>query len=316
MWLDDRYIIPSDWLSIWSVASPIGQMFGAVAGGWFQDRFGRRWSLASSSVLCAAGVAVCFVSDIPASADGRRGTFTAGKFVEGTAIGMMACTTQTYMSEVLPPVLRGPILAFFPIFTLVGQVLGAVAVYASLGYSGHLPFRVPFASQWPLSAIVLVIAWFLPESPVWLLRVDQPDKAMDCQLRLTDDAEAVIADLQRTLRHEQETSEAASYIECFKGVDRRRTLIVIFAACLPLIWGLKLLSLVSYFIQIVGMDPDLSLIMLIAGIVIGIVANIGSLWTLKAYGRRRLIVVTLCVAAVFWASIGVAGCFEGDAVVW
>lgn len=291
-------------------------MVGSVAGGLFQDRFGRRWSLAFSSILCAAGVAVCFVSDIPAAADARRGTFTAGKFVEGTAIGMMAATTQTYMSEVLPPALRGPVLAFFPIFTLAGQLLGAIAVFASLGYDGHLPFRVPFASQWPFSAVVLVVAWFLPESPVWLLRVGREDAALRCQARLTDDAEVVVEDLKETLRHEQETSEAVSYIECFKGVDRRRTLIVIFAGCLPLIWGLKLLSLVSYFIQIVGMSEDLSLIMLIVGIVVGIFANIASLWTLKTIGRRRLIVSTLLAASVVWASIGVAGCFEGPAVVW
>lgn len=291
-------------------------MVGSVAGGAFQDRFGRRWSLASSSVVCAAGVAVCFVSNLPADADARRGTFTAGKFVEGTAIGMMAATTQTYMSEVLPPALRGPVLAFFPIFTLAGQLLGAMAVFASLGYEGHLPFRVPFASQWPFSAVVLVLAWFLPESPVWLLRVGRGEAAARCQARLTDDSEAVVAELRETLRHEQETSEAVGYIECFKGVHRRRTLIVVFAGCLPLMWGLKLLSLVSYFIQIVGMSEDLSLIMLIVGIVVGIFANIASLWTLKTVGRRRLIISTLIVAAVFWTSIGVAGCFEGDAVVW
>ena len=64
------------------------------------------------------------------------------------------------------------------------------------------------------------------------------------------------------------------------------------------------------------MSKDLSLIMLIASIILGIFANDGSLWALKNIGRRRLIISTLLVAALFWASIGVAGCFEGDAVVW
>src|SRR5690606_20077167 len=100
----------------------------------------------------------------------RRGTFTAGKFVEGASIGTMLCTTQTYMSEVLPPTLRGPVLAFFPIFTLLGQLLGAVAVFASLSYAGDISFRVPFASQWPFSAVTVILSWALPESPVWLLR--------------------------------------------------------------------------------------------------------------------------------------------------
>ena len=96
----------------------------------------------------------------------------------------MAATTQTYISEVLPPALRGPVLAFFPVFTLVGQLLGAIAVFASLGYPAHLPFRIPFASQCPLSAVVLVLAWFLPESPVWLLRMTRDEMALQFKRRL------------------------------------------------------------------------------------------------------------------------------------
>lgn len=292
-------------------------MVGSVIGGPFQDRFGRRWSLGASSIFCAAGVAICFVSNLPGAEDGRRGTFTAGKFVEGTAIGMMLCTTQTYMSEVLPPTLRGPILAFFPIFTLVGQLLGAIAVFTSLNYPGDVSFRVPFASQWPFSVATVVLAWVLPESPVWLLRCGNVEKATQCQQRLRDNAEEVIEELQETLRHESEDhSNSLSYLECFRGVDRRRTFIIIFANLLPQIFGLKLLSLVSYFMQVVGMDPDLSLIMLIVGIIIGVIANVASLWTLKSFGRRPLSIVTLVIAAVFWASMGVAGCFEGQAVVW
>ena len=292
-------------------------MVGSIIGGPFQDLRGRRWSLGASSILCAAGVAICFVSSLPDAADGRRGTFTAGKFVEGTAIGMMLCTTQTYMSEVLPPTLRGPILAFFPIFTLAGQLLGAIAVFTSLNYFGDVSFRVPFASQWPFSAVTLVLAWFLPESPVWLLRCGRVEKATRCQNRLRDDADDVIKELQETLRHESEKNQKSlNYLKCFRGVDRRRTFIVIFANLLPQIFGLKLLSLVSYFIQVVGMDADLSLIMLIIGIIAGVIANIGSLWTLKSFGRRPLCIITLIIAALFWASLGVAGCFEGPAVVW
>ena len=292
-------------------------MLGSVIGGPFQDRLGRRWSLGSSSMLCSAGVAICFLSTLPRPPNGRRGTFTAGKFVEGTAIGMMLCTTQTYMSEVLPPALRGPVLAFFPIFTLVGQLLGAVSVFTSLGYGGDVSFRVPFASQWPFSAITIVLAWFLPESPVWLLRRGCVEKALRCQRRLRDDADEVIEELQETLHHEgEENSGRLSYLECFRGVDRRRTFIVIFANLLPQIFGLKLLSLVSYFIQVVGMDADLSLIMLIVGIIAGVIANVASLWTLRSFGRRPLCISTLLVTAVFWASMGLAGCFEGQAVVW
>lgn len=280
------------------------------------DHLGRRWTMIWSSIFCVVGVAVCFVSDLPSTPNGRRGTFTAGKFLEGGSIGIMFTATMTYMSEVLPPGLRAPILAFFPIFTLLGQALGAVAVFVSTDYPGHLPYRIPFASQWPFNAAVILVAWFLPESPVWLLRKDREDEALRCQQRLSDNADTIIAEIKDTLRNEKEYSALSGYIESFKGVDRRRTLIIIFANCLPQIWGLKLMSLVSYFLQIVGLNEMMSLVILILGIVVGIFANVGALWTLKAFGRRSLTFATLIIAAVFWASVGISGCFDGPAAVW
>lgn len=71
-------------------------MIGAIIGGWFQDRVGRRWSLATASVIAAAGIAImftCFVSDEVLT---RRALFLAGKMVQGLGIGMIMSTTQTW----------------------------------------------------------------------------------------------------------------------------------------------------------------------------------------------------------------------------
>lgn len=126
--LNGALIIPSLWLSLWDVASPLGGLFGAITAGQLQDGAGRRFCLAFAAVLSAAAVAVAYMSNVP---DDMH-----AKLVQGLAVHMITCTTQTYISEILPPVLRGPMLAFFPIFILLGQLMGSVVVYKSLDIAG------------------------------------------------------------------------------------------------------------------------------------------------------------------------------------
>lgn len=317
--LNGKYIIPAEWLSLWNAASPIGMMIGSVIGGYYQDRGGRRLSLATGSLFSAVTIFLLFFADLPSEMESRRGLFFAGKLCQGGAIGMLLVMIQTYMSEVLPIVLRGPIIAFLPIFTLLGQLIGSIVVYTSLKHSGAQSYRICFASQWPFSAVPFVLSWFLPESPTWLLRRGQPDKALRMQQKLntaSEDSERTIEELQISIQAEAEERGTQKYSDCFKDANSRRTFIVSFASALPQFFGLQLLANASYFMQIVGMSATNSLIFLILGIGLGLIANILSLWTLNGLGRRFLILLTLASAFVLWLALGVAGCFNGVVTIW
>ncbi|CAG8248154.1 unnamed protein product [Penicillium nalgiovense] len=317
--LDGKHIIPSMWLSLWNVSSCIGLMLGSILGGYYQDRRGRRITLAIGSFLSTIAVAICYISDLPDGMETRRGVFFAGKLFQGICIGILLCVTQTYMSEVLPVVLRGPIIAFYPIFTLLGQLVGSIVVYTSLKHTGAQSYRICFASQWPFSAVPFVLAAFLPESPTWLLRKGRTDKALNAQKMLDTthvNSQAVINELQASILAEGEESATHKYADCFRGVNMRRTLIVAFANVIPQMFGLQLLANASYFMQIVGMGASNSLVFLILGIGLGLIANVVSLWALNSFGRRLLILVTLGIVTVLWFAIGIAGIFKGTVTIW
>ncbi|KAF2200888.1 proton myo-inositol cotransporter [Delitschia confertaspora ATCC 74209] len=311
-----KWILPSSWLALWNLSSPLGAMLGAVLGGWFQDRVGRRVSLATGSLLSALAVAVCYVSYLPDAIDSRRGLFFAGKLIQGGAIGMVMATTQTYKSEILPSVLRGPIMAFFPVFTLLGQLIGAIVIYVCLGrFRGY---TVCFASQWPFSVVPMIVAVFIPESPTYLVRKGRLEEALKSQQRITEDnvnPQMVVQNIQSDI--EREKREARStYKECFQAKNLRRTTIIMFANMLPNLFGLTLLAKASYFMQVVGMGSSTSVLFLILGIVLGLLSNIVSVWVTSRYGRRPLIYSTLSVAAVLWLGMGIAGCWSGVVTIW
>ncbi|PLN82372.1 MFS general substrate transporter [Aspergillus taichungensis] len=319
--LHGKLIIPSMWLSLWNVANPIGGIIGSVTAGFVQDRRGRRFALALAAVISAIGVSVAYVSNLSGDIDTRRGVFFLAKFVQGFAVNMVMCTVQTYMSEVLPRTLRGPILSFFPLFTLIGQLIGSVVVKSQAGHVSSIGYRRCFISEWPFSAIPLVVAILIPESPTYLIRKDLIDDARHAQRRLSGagaHVESKIDELRLSIRLEEEQAHnhPATYRECFRGTNLRRTIIVLYANAVPVLFGMVLLARASYFLQIVGMDADNSLMCLEVGIGIGLAANILSLWMLSRFGRVPLLLTGLGIATVLWTAMGIAGCFSGIVTVW
>ena len=314
---EGKWILPSTWLAVWNAASPIGAMAGALIGGWMQDMIGRRRALAISSFLSAIGVAIMFVSYLPADITGRRVCFLVGKFFQGGAIGAVMAACQTYMSEILPPALRGSGMAFFPAFTLLGQLTGALVIYGSLNRDKG--YAVAFGSQWPFSFVPIIVAFLIPESPAWYVRKRKMDKAYKAQARLDPpgvDTQTMVDKLLQVIEHE-ERSNKATFVECFHKRNFRRTFIVMWANSLTAIFGLQLLAKASYFLQLINMKPGTSIIFLILGIVLGLIANIVSIWVMARVGRRPLVMVTLLIAALLWASMGIANCTKiVPAITW
>lgn len=313
---EGKWILPSLWLGLWTFISPGGGMVGSLIAGYFQDIFGRKASFAVGSFLGAVGVAICFVSNLPGGINARRAVFLAGKGFQGGAIGMVQTTCQTYMSEILPPKLRGPLLAFFPIFTLLGQLVGSAVIYACLDLDNG--YIICFATQWPFSAVPMIMAFVVPESPTYLIRKDKHAKARRAQKRLDAagiDTDRTLATIYKNIEHERSQTDA-TYSACFHRVHLRRTLIVMFVNVLPQAFGITLLSQASYFGQVVGMPSSLSVLVLILGIVFGLLANVASMWVVARIGHRLLTLVGLGINAVLWTALGIAGIWSGRVVVW
>lgn len=259
-----------------------------------------------NSFLSAIGVAVMYVSYLPTDINGRRVCFMMGKLLQGGAIGGLMSATQTYMSEILPPVLRGSGMALFPAITLLGQLTGAAVIYGSLNTANG--YSIVFGSQWPFSAVPILVAFFIPESPTWYVRKRYMEKAHKAQSRLDPsgvDTSVIVAKILATIEHE-EMSAKSTFIECFHKRNFRRTFIVMWANTLTNVFGLQLLAKASYFLQLVGMKASLSIIFLIMGIVLGLIANVVSIWVMSRFGRRPSVIYTMSIAVLLWLSMGIA----------
>ncbi|KAK5171482.1 uncharacterized protein LTR77_004627 [Saxophila tyrrhenica] len=317
---ETEYIIPAMWLALWAMAFPLGTMTGAVTGAWIQDRTGRKSTLGLGCLLSLGAITIAYLSDQTAN---PTATYWAAKFTQGIAVGVLMASTQTYLAEVVPARLRGPIMALFPAFQLLGQLVAAVVIMARGSVKGPSSYRIAIASEYPLSIIPLVLTIVLPESPVWLLRKGKMAAAQNSFRKLHGAKVAaahqdLFEEMNKAISEERWASNdrGASYMECFRGTNLRRTMIVVFSNGMSEIMGFNILGSVSYFLQLLGLPDMASLIVAIIGILLGLSANIGSFWTLLKFGRRPLILYTLGLTSLLWLSVGIAGCFKGIAVAW
>jgi SP family general alpha glucoside:H+ symporter-like MFS transporter len=89
-------------------------------------------------------------------------------------------------------------------------------------------YRIPFALQWVLPPFLIALIAFAPESPWWLVRKGRLSDAQSSVVRLggfaNSDPANTIAMMVRTTELEAQTTAGASYVDCFKGTDLRRTM--------------------------------------------------------------------------------------------
>lgn len=113
-------------------------------------------------------------------------------------------------------------------FRGLGQLIASGVLRSFLKRTDQWSYRIPFALQWMWPAPLVVGIAFAPESPWWLVRRGRSEEARKALRRLDATAsEAKVDDTISMMRYtddlEQELSEGASYADCFRGTNLRRT---------------------------------------------------------------------------------------------
>lgn len=322
-----EYIIPATWLAFWGVASSLGSIPGSLMAGWISDKIGRTRVLAISTVLSAIAVLGLICSDLPSNIEAKRGFFFGAKVFQGFAVGGIQTTTQTWMSEAVPQQLRGSLLPIIPVFILVGNIIATIIVQVQIDKTGRDAYRLALGTIWIFSVLPLVTSLVLPESPAWLLRKNRTDKASKAHKRLEFSKRhpsahlQTFATLQSTIVREYRASnnaKSATYLDCLKSTNLRRTSIVCFCNIIPELFGMSMLGSAGYFLQTVGVTASVANIFFMAGIGCGLLGIISTFYTLSRFGRRQLILPTLAIVVFLWGSMGVVGSIKSapQVIVW
>jgi SP family general alpha glucoside:H+ symporter-like MFS transporter len=116
-----------------------------------------------------------------------------------------------------------------------GILLSSGVVRAVAGINGDMGWRLPFILQWVWPIPLIIGTYLAPESPWNSVRRSKEDEARTSLHRLYQDmpereqhVEQTLAYIKYTTEMEKLETANASFLECFKGTNRRRTEIVSF----------------------------------------------------------------------------------------
>jgi MFS transporter, SP family, galactose:H+ symporter len=161
----------------------VGCMAGSVIAGAVADAIGRRRTLLAAGLVFLAGAILSALAP-------NEAMLLAGRFVVGIGIGFSSVVAPLYISEVAPASRRGALVSLYQFAITVG-ILAAYVVDFALAAGGQWRWMLGLAI---VPSLVLVGGMLpLPESPRYLFKIAQGNKARDELQRIYDN----LADAQR-----------------------------------------------------------------------------------------------------------------------
>lgn len=154
----------------------VGMLIGAFAFGRLADRIGRRPVLMIAVVLDAVcGVASAFAPDLQ--------WLLLLRFFTGMGVGGTLPVDYTMMAEFLPSARRGRWLVLLESFWALGTIFLAVLALIAATY-GEDAWRIIFFVTGVPALAGVALRFFIPESPHYLNKTGQSDKARDVLRRV------------------------------------------------------------------------------------------------------------------------------------
>ncbi|WVQ95848.1 hypothetical protein IAU59_002947 [Kwoniella sp. CBS 9459] len=297
------YQIPASWQAGLQQGANIGSFFGVFLGAMLVDRFGYKWSIIGNMVVLAPIIAlVTFAPNL--------GALLAGEILCGIPWGVFSTLAEAFASEICPQSLRGYLTVFVNMCWVLGHFIGAGVLRAANNIDGKWSYRMPFAVQWVWIPILLPFLLFAPDSPYWFIRKGKLDKAEKTVRRIAPAAEQsrvqeIVSSMVRTNHLEQEVSAGTSFLDCFKGADRRRTEISCVVWTTQILCGLQFANYSTYFFQQAGLSTLYSFDMTIGLYGAAFIGTCLSWVLLTYFGRRRIWLTGLSCLVVGQILIGV-----------
>jgi len=158
-----------------------GTVVGSLLAGIPGDRYGRRDSLRLMAVIY-------FLSALGCAGAWSWASLVTFRFVAGLGIGGSSVLGPMYIAEIAPASWRGRLVGFFQFNIVFGILLAYLSNYLiGLQHLGSAEWRWELGVSAVPAVFFLVMLFFIPRSPRWLVKKQRLDEAREV-LRLTGEA--------------------------------------------------------------------------------------------------------------------------------
>jgi sugar porter (SP) family MFS transporter len=189
--LERKFGLNEYWAGFATAVLAIGAIIGCLIAGTVSDRYGRKKGL-------LAAAAIFGLSSLAMAISPSRDVFIFSRCIAGIGVGMASMLSPMYIAEISPAHLRGRMVATNQLTIVIGILITNIVNY-SLRNAGVNSWRWMFGLGVLPSTLFFFGAWWLPESPRWLVRTGRNDLAESILERIggAEFAQNSIADISR-----------------------------------------------------------------------------------------------------------------------
>jgi SP family sugar porter-like MFS transporter len=280
----------------WAKSSALlGCLCGAIVSGALSDRFGRKRLLILAALMFT-------VSSLGTSLAHVFSVFVAWRIAGGAAIGLASNLSPMYIAEVAPAEDRGKFVAVNQLTIVIGILLAqlvnwliAQPMAANItpaeicaSWNGQMGWRWMFAAAALPSLLFLVCMFFVPESPRWLVKNRQVERARRvlARIRGTLEADAELAGIEQTLSADAQQARFRDLL------DPRLGRVLLLGIVLAVFQQWCGINVIFYYAKDIFRDAGFPMSDLLLNIVViglaNLLATLVAIFTVDRLGRRML----------------------------
>jgi sugar porter (SP) family MFS transporter len=285
----------------WFVGSLLlGAVVGALVSGYLADAISRKWTTFAAGIVY---VGAALWSGLAMS----TGSLIAARAVLGLAVGTASFVAPLYISEHVPPRLRGGTVSFNQLMITSGIFIAYLVDYFFKDVANNWRWMLALGA---LPGIALTIGMLVvPHTPRWLLQQGRTDDARDV-LRRTRDDESGIDDEIDAVRDVVEKQSSASLADLVGPRLRPMLMVGIGLAFFQQFVGVNTVIYYSpTILKATGLSADQSITQALSVGITNVVFTVVAILALDRVGRRKLLLTgtvgltaALVVLGVFFQS--------------
>jgi sugar porter (SP) family MFS transporter len=291
----------------WAASSALlGCVVGVSFAGLFSDRLGRKTTLVLSGLLF-------LVSAVGTALPNGFSLFVIFRMLGGVGVGVASMASPMYIAEITPAAIRGKMVSVNQ-FAIVTGILIVYFVNYFVAFQGDEAWNVSMGWRWMFasgaipSAIFLVLLFFVPESPRWLVEKGMREKAKDILAKVGGlvFAETEVRSIEASL-----TQEVESLVQLFKSGWRRVMFLGIVLAILQQVTGINVfLYYAPEIFKKLGSGSNAALLETIVVGAVNLSFTIIAIRTVDRLGRKPLMIIGAAGMCVSLVAMGMAAQFQ------
>lgn len=227
-------------LGIFGAMPGFGGLAVLIFAPYIADILGRRTGTAIGCLFIIMG---SLIQSFPPPSH-PEAMYLAGRFFIGFGANISNGCCPLLITEIAHPQHRGKVTTIYNTLWYLGAIVAAWTTYGTLTtLTGDMQWRLPTGLQCLMPGIQLLVIYFIPESPRWLISKGKDEQALKILTKYHangDESDEFVkwefAEIRETLHLEKEASASSGWLELVRTPGNRKrcfliTVTAIFSQC-------------------------------------------------------------------------------------